>query len=171
MRTLSRASVLFALAVLLAVGPGSRLAAQELTDLVIVGVYVNLKPQSAGEWVMLFKKHFVPALEELKTQGDLVGYRLLIPGVHHPAYTYTHLLALAIKDRAAQGRVEKKLREVFAKMPAPEGQTFQGAGDPSKHFDDEWREVDLAKVTVPEEKKPEEKKPEEKKAEEKKEPK
>ena len=134
--------------------------AQELDDTVVVMIYLHIKPESTGEWLGLFKKHFVPALDELKQQGTLRIYHVFVPGIHHPSYSYTHALALAYKDRAAQGVAEKKLRQVFANLPAEDAKKLQAAGDPSMHFDDEWREIDLAKVTVPEEKKPEEKKAE-----------
>ena len=139
------------------------LQAQAVEDSVIVMVYLNIKPQSTAEWLGLFKKHFAPALDALRQEGALRIYHLFVPAIHHPSYTYTHVLALAYKDRAAQGAGEKRLREVFAAMPAEDVQKLQAAGDPAMHFDDEWREVDLAKVTVPEEKKAEEKKTEEKK--------
>jgi hypothetical protein len=58
---------------------------------------------------------------------------------------------------------EKKLHQVFVNLPAEDAKKLQAAGDPSMHFDDEWREIDLAKLPVPEEKKSEEKRAEEKK--------
>lgn len=58
---------------------------------------------------------------------------------------------LGIKDRAAQGVVDKKLRAVLAGMPPAEAQAFTSAIDAAKHHDDEWIEIDLGAVEVPEE--------------------
>lgn len=137
--------------------------AQGVKDLVVNVVYLSVKPEATESWLVTFKKHFEPALNELREQGALVGWHLFVPGLHHPGNAWTHALVLASKDRAAQGAMEKKIREVFAAIPGPEAQKFFGASDPAKHFDDEWRELDLAGVKVPEEKKDEEKKDEEKK--------
>jgi hypothetical protein len=46
--------------------------------------------------------------------------------------------------------VDKKLRQVLASIPAEESKAFFAAADPSQHHDDEWLEVDLEAVTVPE---------------------
>lgn len=130
--------------------------AQATTDLVVTVSYVSLKPEQAGAWVSLFKKHFKPALEDLKKEGALAGWHLFVPGLHHPGYTWTHAIVLAYKDRASQAAVEKKIEEVLAAMPTSDRPALIGAIDMSKHFDDEWREVDLA--DQPAEKKAEEKK-------------
>ena len=153
-----------ALALLVAVTLGAGLArAQGVKDLVVSVVYLSVKPEASEGWLVTFKKHFEPALNELQQQGTLAGWHLFVPGIHHPGNTWTHALVIASKDRAAQGVMEKRLREVFAAIPAAEAQTFFGAADPAKHFDDEWRELDLSGVKVPEEKKDEDKKDESKK--------
>lgn len=152
------------LVLLLALTLGAGAArAQGVTDVVVNVVYLSIKPEASEGWLVLFKKHFEPALNELRQQGTLVGWHLFVPGLHHPGATWTHALVLGSKDRAAQGVMEKKIREVFTGLPAAEAQKFFGAADPTKHFDDEWREVDLAGVKVPEEKKDEAKKDETKK--------
>jgi len=150
------------LAVTLGAGPAR---AQGVKDLVVNVVYLNVKPEANESWVVTFKKHFEPALNELQQQGTLAGWHLFVPGLHHPGNAWTHALVLASKDRAAQGVMEKKTREVFAAIPAAEAQKFFGAADPAKHFDDEWRELDLSGVKVPEEKKDDAKKDEAKKDE------
>lgn len=127
--------------------------AQGVKDVVVNIVYLSIKPEATEGWLGLFKKHLEPALNELQQQGTLIGWHLFVPGLHHPGGTWTHALVLGSKDRTAQGVVEKKVREVFAAIPAAEAQKFFSAADPAKHFDDEWREVDLAGVKVPEEKK------------------
>lgn len=151
-RTLVAGGLLVALS--LAAPPAS---GQTLEDSVITLAYFNVKSEHASAWLGLFKKHFQPALEELKQQGALRVYHVFVPGVHHPGYRWTHALALAHKDRAAQAAVEKKLLEALAAMPADEAKTFIGAIDRELHFDDEWREVNLEAVSVPEEKKEEKK--------------
>src|SRR5574341_1214070 len=133
MRRAIRVGILMAFGVLLAASLPAQ--AQEVTDTIVVGSYVSIKPQAAGDWAVSFKKYFVPVIEELRTQGDVLGY----------------------KDRAAQGRAEKRIGEVLGKMPAGEAQKFMGVIDMDKHSDIEWREVDFSKVTVPEEKKEEKK--------------
>ena len=149
-----RLGALLALGVLAAGLPAS---AQDVTDTVVVGSYVSIKPAAAGDWVTSFKKHFVPVIDELRTQGDVLGYHLFVPSIHQPGATYTHLVVLAYKDRAAQGRAEKRLSEVLSKMPAGEAQKFMGVVDMDKHFDIEWREIDMSKVAAPEAKKEEKK--------------
>ena len=153
-----------ALALLVAVTLGAGLArAQGVKDLVVSVVYLSVKPEASEGWLVTFKKHFEPALNELQQQGTLAGWHLFVPGIHHPGNTWTHALVIASKDRAAQGVMEKRLREVFTAIPAADAQKFFGAADPAKHFDDEWRELDLSGVKVPEEKKDEDKKDESKK--------
>ncbi|MGH9804806.1 MAG: hypothetical protein ACRD4D_06515 [Candidatus Acidiferrales bacterium] len=138
------------LAATLGAGPAR---AQGVKDLVVNVVYLSVKPEASESWTLTFKKHFEPALNELREQGTLAGWHLFVPGLHHPGNAWTHALVIASKDRAAQGAMEKKIREVFAAIPAAEAQKFFGAADPAKHFDDEWRELDLSGVKVPEEKK------------------
>jgi hypothetical protein len=157
----SGATLVLLLAVAFAAGPAR---AQGVTDTVVNVVYLSVKPEAAEGWLVTFKKHFAPVLDELREQGTLVAWHLFVPGLHHPGQAWTHVLVLGSKDRAAQGAMEKKIREVFAAIPAAEGQKFFGAADPAKHVDDEWREVDLAGVKLPEEeKKDDAKKDEEKK--------
>ncbi len=151
-----RIGALLALAVLAAMA-GMPVQAQEITDTVVAGSYVSIKPAAAGDWVTSFKKYFVPVIDELRTQGDVLGYHLFVPSIHHPGATYTHLVVLAYKDRAAQGRAEKRLGEVLSKMPSGEAQKFMGVVDMDKHFDIEWREIDMSKVVGAEEKKEEKK--------------
>lgn len=127
----------------------------QVGDQVVVVVYLDVNPQHTGAWLVLFKKHFVPALEELKDQGDLLGYHLFVPGIHHPGSAYTHALVIGYQDRAAQDRGEKKLRDVFNQMPASEAKQFQAAVNFEKHFDDEWREINFDAIELPEEKQPE----------------
>lgn len=134
------------------------LPAQGLTDTVVTVAYLNVKPEQTNAWVSLFKKHWQGPLEELRQQGLLRAWHLFVPAVHHPGYTWTHALALAYKDRAAQAIVEKKLQEILAAMPAEDSKAFFGAFDRDKHFDDEWYEVDLTAGPAPEQKKAEEKK-------------
>lgn len=131
--------------------------AQAVKDLVVNVAYVSVKPEQAEGWLVVFKKNFEPTLNDLQQQGALLGWHLFVPGVHHPGATWTHALVLGSKDRAAQATVEKKLREVLAAMPAGDVQKFFGALDFAKHFDDEWRDVDLDAVMLPEEKKEESK--------------
>ena len=138
------------LACALGAGPAR---AQGVKDVVINIVYLSIKPEATEGWLGLFRKHLEPTLNELQQQGTRVAWHLFVPGLHHPGGTWTHALVLGSKDRAAQGVMEKKIREIFAAIPAAEAQKFFGAADPAKHFDDEWREVDLAGVKVPEEKK------------------
>jgi len=153
-----------ALMVSLAVTLGAGLArAQGVKDLVVSVVYLSVKPEASEGWLVTFKKHFEPALNELQQQGTLAGWHLFVPGIHHPGNVWTHALVIASNDRAAQGVMEKRVREVFAAIPAADAQKFFGAADPAKHFDDEWRELDLSGVKVPEEKKDEAKKDESKK--------
>ncbi|MFQ5695458.1 MAG: hypothetical protein ACE5HB_05670 [Terriglobia bacterium] len=133
--------------------------AQQLKDLVIVGVYLDVKPQAANQWMVLFKKHLVPALNELREAGDVPDYHLLVPGIHNAGANYTHVLILVYTDRAAQGRAEKKLQEAFAAM-GPAAAQFQGAIERKHHFDREFREVDLDSIEVPEEKEDEDEKQE-----------
>lgn len=128
--------------------------AQALKDAVVSIGYLNVKPQQADAWLKAFKKHLQPALEELKQQEALRVYHVFVPGIHHPGFTWTHALVFVYKDRASQGVVEKKLQEVLAALP-PEGAVLFSAIDLSKHYDDEWLEIDLEKVAAPEEKKEE----------------
>lgn len=147
-----------ALVVLLGVtaaGPTAR--GQAVKDLVVKVAYISVKPEQAEGWVAAFKKNFEPALNELQQQGALLGWHLFVPSVHHPGYAWTHAIVLGCKDRAAQGTVEKKLEEVVAAMPPGEAQKFFDGMDLAKHFDDEWRDVDLASVKLPDEKKEEKK--------------
>jgi len=157
---LAGAALALLVAVTLGAGPAR---AQGVKDLVVSVVYLSVKPEASEGWLVTFKKHFEPALTELQQQGTLAGWHLFVPGIHHPGNVWTHALVIASKDRAAQGVMEKRLREVFAAIPAAEAQKFFGAADPAKHFDDEWRELDLSGVKVPEEKKDEDKKDESKK--------
>ena len=157
MKSAMRVGVLLAFGALVATAASAPARAQEVTDTIVVGSYLDIKPQATGDWVVSFKKYFVPVIEELRTQGDVLGYHLFVPGIHQPDANYTHFVVIAYKDRAAQGRAEKRLSEVLSKMPAGEAQKFMGVIDMDKHFDIEWRELDLSKVTVPEEKKEEKK--------------
>lgn len=142
------------LVVLLLAGAAAPAAqAQATQETVVTMNYLNLNPEQTGAWVGLFKKHFQAPLDEAKQEGLLRAWHLFVPGIHHPGYTWTHVLAIAYKDRAAQGVVQKKLEEIVAAMPAADSKQFYGAIDREKHFDDEWREIDFATVTVPEEKK------------------
>ena len=153
MKRAMRIGVLLALAAL----AGLPAQAQEVTDTIVVGSYVSIKPAAANDWVVSFKKYFVPVIDELRTQGDVLGYHLFVPSIHNPGITYTHLVVLAYKDRAAQGRAEKRLGEILSKMPPGEAQKFMGVVDMDKHFDIEWREIDMSKVGAAEEKKEEKK--------------
>lgn len=139
---------------------------QALKDHIVQIVYLHVKPDQAREWLVSFKKHFEPVLQELRQQENLLGWHLFVPGVHHPGHSWTHAIALACKDRASQGIVEAKLEEVFSAIPAAEAEKFFAATDPARHFDDEWRELDLAAVTVPEEDKEEKGEPGEAEAKE-----
>lgn len=131
--------------------------AQAVKDLVVNVAYVSVKPDQAEGWLVMFKKNFEPALNELQQQGALLGWHLFVPGIHHPGAAWTHALVLGSKDRAAQATVEKKLREVVAAMAPGDAQKFYGALDFAKHFDDEWRDIDLEAIKLPEEKKEEKK--------------
>lgn len=131
-------------------GLGAR--AQAVTDTVVTVSYLSLKPEQANAWLGLFKKHIQPALTELQNDGALLGWHLFVPGLHHAGAPWTHALALASKDRAAQGVVEKKVQAALAAMPAGDAKLFFGAVDREKHSDDEWREVNFDAVVLPEEK-------------------
>src|SRR5574341_587715 len=124
MRRAIRVGILMAFGVLLAASLPAQ--AQEVTDTIVVGSYVSIKPQAAGDWAVSFKKYFVPVIEELRTQGDVLGYHLFVPSLHQPGANFTHFVVLAYKDRAAQGRAEKRIGEVLGKMPAGEAQKFMG---------------------------------------------
>lgn len=129
---------------------------QALKDTVVGIGYLNVKPQQANAWLKAFKKHLQPALEELKQQKALRVYHVFVPGIHHPGSTWTHAIVFVYKDRASQGVVEKKLQEVFAALP-PEGAILFAAVDLAQHHDDEWLEIDLDKISAPEEEKEEKK--------------
>ncbi len=125
--------------------------AQQLQDQVITASYLHVNPQQANAWLKTFKKHLYPALEELREEGALLGWHLIVPGIHHPGGNWSYALVLGHKDRAAQGVVEKKLQEAIAGMPESQVKMFFGAMELSQHYDDEWREVDMASIEVPEE--------------------
>lgn len=127
------------------------LRGQAVEDTVVIINYLSLNPEEANAWMTLFKKHFQPPLDELQQQGALRDWHLFVPGLHHPGSHWTHALVLVFKDRAAQGTAEKRLREALTAMPAAESKMFLEAIDLDKHFDDEWLEVDLAALAVPEE--------------------
>ncbi len=129
----------------------STATAQELTDTVATVSYIRVKPEQTNAWLVTFKEHLVPVLEELEGEGPLLGWHLFVPGIHHPGSAWTHVLVLGHRDRAAQGEVEKRLRQAIQNMPAGAAKTFYGAMDLSQHFDDEWREIDFESFPVPEE--------------------
>lgn len=135
---------------LLALSLAAPVPGQSVKDLVVTVSYLNINPAQANSWLVSFKKHFEPAIKELQEQGALLGWHLFVPGIHHPGYTWTHALVLASKDRAAQAVVEKKFQEAVAAMPPAEVKKFYAAIDTKKYFDDEWREVNLEAVEVPE---------------------
>ncbi|MFQ5724074.1 MAG: hypothetical protein ACE5G6_06240 [Terriglobia bacterium] len=137
----------------------STATAQELTDTVATVSYIRVKPEQTNAWLVTFKENLVPVLEELEEEGPLLGWHLFVPGLHHPGSAWTHMLVLGHRNRAAQGEVEKRLREAIRNMPEGAARMFYGAMDLSQHFDDEWREIDFESLPVPEE-------PEEKEAEE-----
>lgn len=138
-------------ALLVAMSLAGSANAQQLEDTVVTVSYLHVNPQQANAWLKAFKKHFHPALEELREQGALLGWHLFVPGIHHPGSNWSYALALAHKDRAAQATVEKRLQEAIAAMPEGQVKTFFGAMDLGKHYDDEWREIDVASIEVPEE--------------------
>jgi hypothetical protein len=137
-------------------GIASPAAEAQLKDRVVIISYLNIKPEAAGRWVVAFKKHLAPALDELQADGALDDWHLFVPGLHHPGNTWTHALVMVSKDRAAQAMLEQKLQEAVGGMPAGDRQLFYGSIDTNKHFDDEWREIDLEKIEVPAEEEKEE---------------
>ena len=138
-------------------GVAAPMAKAQLKDGVVIISYLNIKPEAAGRWVVAFKKHLAPVLDELRADGALNDWHLFVPGLHHPGNTWTHALVMVSKDRAAQATVEQNLQEAVGAMPADDRQLFYGSIDTNKHFDDEWREIDLEKVEVPPAKEEEEK--------------
>jgi hypothetical protein len=126
-------------------------AKAQVRDGIVIISYLNIKTETAGGWVVTFKKHLVPVLDELDAGGVLNDWHLFVPGLHHPGNTWTHALVMVCKDRAAQATLEQKLQEAVGAMPADDRQLFYGSIDTNKHFDDEWREIDFDKIGIPEE--------------------
>lgn len=155
-RNLSRSFA--AVAALLVVGAPAAASGHTLHDAVVTVSYLNVKPEQTAAWLSVFKKHYTPALEQLKKDGALLGWHLFVPTLHHGNNTWTHALVLGHKDRAAQGVVEKRLMEVREALPAADAEIFTGALDREKHFDEELREINFEAVAAPAENKEEEKK-------------
>jgi hypothetical protein len=126
-------------------------AQAQMKDGVVIISYLNIKTETAGRWLVTFKKHLAPVLDELHAGGMLNDWHLFVPSLHHPGNTWTHALVMVCKDRAAQATLEQKLQEAVGAMPADDRQLFYSSIDTNKHFDDEWREIDFDKIGIPEE--------------------
>lgn len=84
-RALSGAALTLTVVLLLALSLAAPAAqGQGFHDRVIVVSYLNIKPAQVGAWLVTFKKHLYPALEEMREQGTLEGWHLFVPYIHHP---------------------------------------------------------------------------------------
>jgi hypothetical protein len=123
------------------------LAAQQLEPLTSVSLY-KVKPDKADSWNGAFKKHFVPMLDKLMTDGTVIGYGLDMDVLHQPGETNTTVW-FTVANFAGYGRVLDMIGKTWEKVGVAERQTLLSYTDPDKHRDFLMRSIVVNSKTPP----------------------